>query len=71
MKRGIQRIKVLSLIKRRYKIYHNLSDGNDSISMTMSLAVSCHVSQIIMNEIMLCFCNILYFNDLYVTEKTS
>ena len=37
----------------------NSSDDNDSASITISLAVLCHFSEIIMNEIMLCFCNIL------------
>ena len=37
----------------------NSSDGNDSISIAINLAILCHFSQIIMNEMMLCFCNIL------------
>jgi hypothetical protein len=37
----------------------NSSDGNDSVSI--SLAVLCNFSQIILTEIMLSFCNILSF----------
>ena len=33
----------------------------DTTSISNSLAVLCHFSQIILNEIMLCFCNILSF----------
>jgi hypothetical protein len=35
--------------------------NNDSTPITMSLAVICHFSQIIMYELMLCFCDILSF----------
>ena len=35
--------------------------NNDSTPITMSLAVICRFSQIIMYELMLCFCDILSF----------
>jgi len=55
----------------RSTIYNRHSFSQSWVIVIMSLAVLCHFSQIILNQIMLFFVIYCLFKDLYITEKTS